>query len=109
VVAQLVGQAALDDVGDKGLQVLRFGFAHRGHEGFDVAEAGRAVVEAHKLPYPLSNVSNILQMRMRRDYYQIEWPQTTRKYQYGVYEDGVLQNYFPPSQGLITNIAPSTP
>jgi len=53
----------------------------------------------------LSNVTNILQMRMRRDYYQIEWPQTSRKYQYGVYEDGVLQNFFPPSQGIITNIA----
>lgn len=57
------------------------------------------------LPYPLSNVTNILQMRMRREYYQIEWPQVTRKYQYGVYEDGVLQNFFPPSQGVITNIA----
>lgn len=70
--------------------------------------AGTMLFTTRRLPYPLSNVSNILQMRMRRDYYQIEWPQTTRKYQYGVYEDGVLQNYFPPSQGLITNIAPST-
>lgn len=68
---------------------------------------GTMLFTTSRLPYPLSNVTNILQMRMRRDYYQIEWPQTTRKYQYGVYEDGVLQNYFPPSQGLITNIAPS--
>jgi hypothetical protein len=65
---------------------------------------GTMLFTTDKLPYPLSNVTNILQMRMRRDYYQIEWPQTTRKYQYGVYEDGVLQNYFPPSQGVITNI-----
>jgi hypothetical protein len=68
---------------------------------------GTMLFQTAKLPYPLSNVNNILQMRMRRDYYQIEWPQTTRKYQYGVYEDGVLQNYFPPSQGVITNIAPA--
>jgi hypothetical protein len=47
-------------------------------------------------------------MRMRREYYQIEWPQRSRKYEYGIYADGVLQNYFPPSQGVITNIAPST-
>lgn len=66
---------------------------------------GTMLFTTDRLPYPLSNVTNILQMRMRRDYYQIEWPQTSRKYQYGVYEDGVLQNYFPPSQGVITNIA----
>lgn len=65
---------------------------------------GTILFTTDRLPYPLSNVTNILQMRMRRDYYQIEWPLVTRKYQYGVYEDGVLQNYFPPSQGIITNI-----
>jgi hypothetical protein len=51
--------------------------------------------------------ANVMQMRMRRDYYQIEWPQRSRKYEYGVYADGVLQHYFPPSLGVITNIAPS--
>ena len=66
---------------------------------------GTILFTTSRLPYPLSNVTNVLQMRMRRDYYQIEWPLVTRKYQYGVYEDGVLQNYFPPSQGIITNIA----
>jgi hypothetical protein len=60
-----------------------------------------------KLPYPLSNVTNILQMKMRREYYQVEWPLRTRKYEYGVYADGVLQNYFPPAFGIITNIAPT--
>ena len=68
---------------------------------------GTMLFTTARLPYPLSNVTNVMQMRMRRDYYQIEWPQTSRKYQYGVYEDGVLQNYFPPSQGVITNIAPT--
>lgn len=66
--------------------------------------AGTILFTTKKLPYPLSNVTNILQMRMRRDYYQIEWPVTTRKYTYGVYADGVLQNYFAPSQAIITNI-----
>ena len=27
-----------------------------------------------------------------------------RRYEYGVYFDGVLQNYFPPAFGMITNI-----
>jgi len=66
---------------------------------------GTMLFTTARLPYPLSNVTNVMQMRMRRDYYQIEWPLVTRKYQYGVYEDGVLQHYFPPSLGVITNIA----
>lgn len=57
------------------------------------------------LPYPVSNVGSVMRMLLRRDYYQIEWPIRTRKYEYGVYFDGVLQNYFPPAFGLIRNIA----
>jgi hypothetical protein len=67
--------------------------------------AGTMLFTTNRLPYPLSNVTNVMQMRMRRDYYQIEWPLVTRKYQYGIYEDCVLQHFFPPSMGIITNIA----
>ena len=58
-----------------------------------------------KLPYQLSNVTDAVRMHMRQDYYQIEWPLRTRKYEYGVYADGVLQHYAPFSMGVITNIA----
>jgi hypothetical protein len=57
------------------------------------------------LPYPLSNVSNVLQYRVLRDYYQIEWPLRTRRYEYGVYLHSVLQNYFPPAFSVLTGIA----
>ena len=57
------------------------------------------------LPYSLSNVTNVYQMKMRQEYYQIEWPLRSRKWEYGIYADGVLQHYFPPSMGVITNIA----
>jgi hypothetical protein len=67
--------------------------------------AGTIVFFCDLLPYPLSNVQNLLQIRTRRDYYQIEWPMRSRKYEYGVYADEVLQNYFPPAFGMITNIA----
>lgn len=60
---------------------------------------------AREVPYKLSGIQNIAQMRLRRDYYQIEWPRRSRKYEYGVYFDGVLQHYFPPAIGVITNIA----
>ena len=67
--------------------------------------AGTILFFTDTIPYPLSNVTNVLQIRARRDYYQIEWPMRSRKYEYGVYADEVLQNYFPPAYGLITNIA----
>lgn len=66
---------------------------------------GTMLFQTKTLPYKLSNVSNIIQKKLRRDYYQLEWPQRTRKYEYGVYCDGVLQNYFPPAFAILTNIA----
>jgi len=67
--------------------------------------AGTILMTSKSLPYPLSGVGNIIQIRTRQDYYQIEWPLRSRKYEYGVYSDQVLQNYFPPSMAVITNIA----
>jgi len=69
--------------------------------------AGTILFTTNKLPYPLANVANVAQVRTRQDYYQIEWPLRSRKYEYGVYADEVLQHYFPPSLGVIRNIAPS--
>lgn len=66
---------------------------------------GTILILTKKLPYPLSNVRNVMQIKARKEYYQIEWPLVSRKYQYGVYYDEVLQHYFPPSMGVITNIA----
>jgi hypothetical protein len=67
---------------------------------------GTILFFTNKLPYPLSNVGNVVQVRTRREYYQIEWPLRSRKYEYGVYCDEVLQNYAPFSLGILTNIAP---
>lgn len=66
---------------------------------------GTIIFFSSKLPYPLSNVRNLLQFKMRRDYYQIEWPIVKPSYDFSVFADGVLQNYFPPGFGMITNIA----
>ena len=66
--------------------------------------AGTILMSTMLLPYPLSGVGNVMQIRTRQEYYQIEWPLRSRKYEYGVYADQVLQNYFPPSLALITNI-----
>ena len=65
---------------------------------------GMILFTSNTLPYPVSGVSNVMQVRTRQEYYQIEWPLRTRKYEYGVYADEVLQHYFPPSMGVICNI-----
>ncbi len=66
--------------------------------------AGTILMTTGVLPYPLAGVGNLMQIRTRQDYYQIEWPLRTRRYEYGVYADEVLQHYFPPALALITNI-----
>lgn len=66
--------------------------------------AGTILATSKRIPYPQPNVPAPLRYLARRDYYQIEYPQIRRKYEYGVYTDGVLQCYFPPAFGCITNI-----
>ena len=70
--------------------------------------AGTVMFWSDSIPYSLSGVSNITQIRTRREYYQIEWPLRTRLYEYGVYADEVLQNFFPPAFGAICNITAGT-
>lgn len=66
--------------------------------------AGCILFTSNTIPYSLSGVGNVMQVRTRQEYYQIEWPLRTRKYEYGVYADEVLQHYFPPAMGVIINI-----
>jgi hypothetical protein len=67
---------------------------------------GTVLFTTAKVPYPLSNVGQIMKMNLRRDYYSILWPLRSRKYEYGVYFDGNFQHYFPAALGMINNIAP---
>ena len=57
-----------------------------------------------QLPYKLSGVTDVMRKLCRQDYYELEWPITSRRWEYGVYFDGVLQHYFPPALAVITNI-----
>ena len=66
---------------------------------------GTMLAVTEQLPYPVTNIPNVMEMKLRRDYYQMEWPLRRRTYESGVYMDGVLAHYFPPSIGIITNIA----
>lgn len=54
--------------------------------------------------YSQSNVASPLEIECRQDYYQQMWPLRTKKFEYGVYVDSVLKNYFAPSFAVIRNI-----
>lgn len=66
---------------------------------------GMILMTSRTLPYPVSGIANVMQIRARQDYYQIQWPLRSRRYESGVYADEVLQHYFPPSMAVIANIA----
>ena len=50
-------------------------------------------------------MTETMRILCRRDYYQIDWPKRSRRDEYGVYADEVLQHYAPFSMGVISNIA----
>jgi hypothetical protein len=57
------------------------------------------------VPAYVDGVTDICRVRTRQEYYQIEWPLRTRKYEYAVYADEVLQHFIPFTLGIISNIA----
>lgn len=69
---------------------------------------GTIVFWSDRSPYELSGVANLLEARVRQDYYQIPWPWRTRRYEYGVYVDETFPCKFTPAFGIITNKNPVT-
>lgn len=59
-------------------------------------------------PYELSGVANLLEARVRQDYYQIQWPWRSRRYEYGVYVDENFPCYFTPAFAAIINKNPAS-
>jgi hypothetical protein len=69
--------------------------------------AGTIIGWCENLPvqYQSNNVPNVAEMKVRRDYYQLNWPIRSRQYEAGVYVEEVLAVYAPFAMGVITNIA----
>jgi len=65
---------------------------------------GTVLFWSDRTPYELSGVPNLLEAHVRQDYYQIQWPFQTRRYEYGVYCDEVFACYFTPAFAAITNL-----
>lgn len=68
---------------------------------------GTIIGWAEDLPmqYQSNEVPNVAEVKVRQDYYQIDWPLKTRAREQGVYAEEVLAVYAPFAMGLITNIA----
>jgi hypothetical protein len=54
--------------------------------------------------YQNNETPNVAEMKIRADYYSLEWPIKTRAREYGVYAEEVLAVYAPFAMGMITNI-----
>ena len=69
--------------------------------------AGTIIGWCENLPmqYQSNNVPNVAEVKVRQDYYQIDWPLRTRAQEFGVYAEEVLAVYAPFAMGVITNIA----
>lgn len=65
---------------------------------------GTIIVYSAKPPYAHSRVRNVLQVKTRKEYYQIDWALRSRKYETGVYVDELLQMYATFCFGVISNI-----
>ena len=69
---------------------------------------GTILFWSDRSPYELSGVANLLEAKVRQDYYQIQWPWRSRRYEYGVYCDETFPCYFTPAFGAIINLNPVT-
>ena len=61
---------------------------------------------AENLPaqYQSAEVPNVAEVKTRQEYYQIDWPLSTRQRQVGVYVEEVLAVYAPFAMGVMTNV-----
>jgi len=68
---------------------------------------GTVLAYASDLPlqYQSNEVPNVAEVKVRRDYYQVDWPVTTRAQMVGVYAEETLVVYAPFAMAAITNIA----
>jgi hypothetical protein len=68
---------------------------------------GTILLWCEELPpqYMDSEIPNVAEVHLRRDYYQIDWPLRTRTYEAGVYAEETVAVYAPFAMGVIGNIA----
>jgi hypothetical protein len=66
--------------------------------------AGKIFFDCENIPYPLANIPGARRKILRREYWQVLWPQVTMNRQTGTYFDGAIQCYTPFAMGVMDNI-----
>jgi len=66
--------------------------------------AGTILFYTDTLNYQVGGIPSVIEKECRNDYFQLEWPLRSLKYEYGIYMDGLLKNRFPPAFAMLTNI-----
>lgn len=69
---------------------------------------GNVIFWSNKIPYRLGNVANPLEAIVRQDYFSVDWPQRTRRYEYGIYVDETFACNLTPAFAWITGLNPAT-
>jgi hypothetical protein len=69
--------------------------------------AGTILAWCENLPaqYQSNNVPNVAEVKVRADYYQLDFALRTRAREFGVYAEETLAIYAPFAMGVISNIA----
>lgn len=65
---------------------------------------GKILFDCDNSPYFGASVPVARRMILRRDYWQVNWPQVTMNRQFGVYYDGAMQVYTPFALGMMADI-----
>lgn len=65
---------------------------------------GNVLFWSDKIPYRLANVSNPLEAIVRQDYFAVDWPQRSRRYEYGIYVDETFACNLTPAFALVTGL-----
>ena len=68
--------------------------------------AGTILFQGKTIPpyFKKSSMANVAEVIARRDYYSVDWADTTREYQFGTYSEEVLALYFPPAFAILTGV-----
>jgi len=66
---------------------------------------GMILFTTQRLPYPASNVPDVMRIRGQLDYHEIAWGPFTRSAEYGVYCRETVQIFFPPAFACLNNLA----
>jgi hypothetical protein len=65
---------------------------------------GTVIFWSDRIPYELSGIANILEMHVRQDYYEVQWPWATMRHEFGVYVDELAAGFFMPAFAMIVNL-----